>query len=391
MAVKKEREGEAWPTNEKRKSDEDEEELRKKTKNAVEGKEGMLKRRIQPEDVIINYSKQSRIPEPPAGHRWKEVRHDNTVTWLASWTENIQGSCKYIMLNASSKLKGEKDWEKYEVARRLNCYVDQIQSQYCQDMNSKEMLTRQRATALYFIDKLALRAGNEKEAGEAVDTVGCCSLRVEHITLHRQLDGNKYVVEFDFLGKDSIRYNKVLITKRSYTPVHLYIYLSHPLSLMIASDGQAEKLLAYNRANRAVAVLCNHQRAAPKNFEQSMATLQAKIDSKTQELSQAKTELKLAKWKAKGRPDSKWHTEVEKKRKATRRFEDQLLNLSIQATDREEDKQIALGTSKLNYLDPRISIAWCMKMNMSLDKIYSKSQREKFAWAIDMTKANFEF
>lgn len=47
----------------------------------------------------------SRIPAPPAGHSWKEVRHDNTVTWLASWTENVQGSCKYIMLNANSKLK----------------------------------------------------------------------------------------------------------------------------------------------------------------------------------------------------------------------------------------------------------------------------------------------
>ena len=39
-----------------------------------------------------------------------------------------------------------------------------------------------RATALYFIDKLALRAGNEKDTDETADTVGCCSLRVEHIS-----------------------------------------------------------------------------------------------------------------------------------------------------------------------------------------------------------------
>lgn len=31
--------------------------------------------------------------------------------------------------------------------------------------------------------QLALRAGNEKEEGETADTVGCCSLRVEHIQL----------------------------------------------------------------------------------------------------------------------------------------------------------------------------------------------------------------
>lgn len=49
---------------------------------------------------------------------------------------------------------------------------------------------------------------------------------------------------------------------------------------------------------------------------------------------------------------------VEVKRKAVQRIEEQLMKLQVQATDREENKQIALGTSKLNYLDPRISVAW---------------------------------
>jgi hypothetical protein len=56
------------------------------------------------------------------------------------------------------------------------------------DFKSKEMRVRQRAVALYFIDKLALRAGNEKDDDQA-DTVGCCSLRVEHITLHKEREG----------------------------------------------------------------------------------------------------------------------------------------------------------------------------------------------------------
>ncbi len=62
------------------------------------------------------------------------------------------------------------------------------------------MLDRQRATAVYLIDQLALRAGNEKGEDEA-DTVGCCSLKFEHITLKPP-----NTVIFDFLGKDSIRY-----------------------------------------------------------------------------------------------------------------------------------------------------------------------------------------
>ena len=68
-------------------------------------KTGMLKKRIMPEDVIINCSKDAEVPSPPSGHRWKEVRHDNTVTWLACWVENVRGNFKYIMLNASSRLK----------------------------------------------------------------------------------------------------------------------------------------------------------------------------------------------------------------------------------------------------------------------------------------------
>lgn len=75
--------------------------------------------------------------------------------------------------------------------------------------------------------KLALRAGNEKEEGETADTVGCCSLRVEHITLHDKLDSSECVVEFDFLGKDSIRYyNKVPVIKKVKENPSFFIFIS---------------------------------------------------------------------------------------------------------------------------------------------------------------------
>lgn len=73
------------------------------------------------------------------------------------------------------------------------------------------------------IKQLALRAGNEKDEDQA-DTVGCCSLRVEHITLHEEKDGKEYVVSFDFLGKDSIRYqNEVQVEKRVFKNVQLFM------------------------------------------------------------------------------------------------------------------------------------------------------------------------
>ncbi|MBN3299128.1 TOP1 topoisomerase, partial [Amia calva] len=397
-------------------------------------KMGKLKKRIQPEDVIINCSQDSKIPMPPEGHRWKKVQHEGTVTWLASWVENVQNGIKYIMLNPSSKLKGEKDWKKYEVARKLKDRVDMIRRQYRDDWKSREMKRRQRGVATYFIDKLALRAGNEKEEGETADTVGCCSLRVEHIKLHRQMDGEDYVVEFDFLGKDSIRYyNKVPVEKPVFKNLKLFMENKNPdddlfdrintvflnKSLQESMDGLtakvfrtynasftlqeqlnkltdpdqsvAEKLLSYNRANRAVAILCNHQRAAPKTFEKSMQNIQEKIAQKQQQLEAAKQKLKEAQDHYKKYRDEKSRKLVEKLEKMVERLEEQLKKLIVQATDREENKQIALGTSKLNYLDPRITVAWCKKYGVPIEKVYNKTQRDKFAWAIHMTDEEFQF
>uniref|UniRef100_A0A8D1ULY6 DNA topoisomerase I n=2 Tax=Sus scrofa TaxID=9823 RepID=A0A8D1ULY6_PIG len=397
-------------------------------------KMGMLKRRVLPEDVTINCGRDSKVPEPPAGHQWKEVRSDRTVTWLAAWTENVQNATKYVMLNPSSKLKGERDWEKYEVARRLKGVVDEIRSRYRADWKSREMKARQRAVALYFIDKLALRAGNEKEEGESADTVGCCSLRVEHVQLHPEADGCPYVVEFDFLGKDSIRYyNKVPVEKPVYRNLQLFLENKDPgeelfdrlttaslnkhlqdlmdgltakvfrtynasitlqgqlRALTRAEDSIAAKLLSYNRANRAVAVLCNHQRAPPKTFEKSMQALRSKIEAKKQQVAEAKAELEKARAGHASREDGRSEAFLEKRRRRLEKLEEQLVRLGTQATDKEEGKQVALGTSKLNYLDPRISIAWCRRFGVPVEKIYNKTQREKFAWALDMAGEDFEF
>ncbi|CAF2335958.1 unnamed protein product [Rotaria sp. Silwood2] len=397
-------------------------------------KMGCVKKRIRPEDVIINIGREAQIPKPPEGHRWKEVRHDNKVSWLVMWTENIRGNNKYIMLNASSRVKGERDWQKYEKARKLHRVIDKIRENYQIDWKSKEMRIRQRAVALYFIDKLALRVGNEKDEDEA-DTVGCCSLRVEHIKLYDKIEGiGENIVEFDFLGKDSIRYtNKVSVESRVYKNLKLFMenkeaedelfdrltttslnqYLSELMEgltakvfrtynasktlqdqLDLLTDPKAnipEKVLAYNRANRQVALLCNHQRSVPKTFEKSMGTLKAKIDAKKSEVDEQKAELKRAKADYKSSKSQTNQKKMEQIEKKLQRTEEALKKLEVQALDREENKDIALGTSKLNYLDPRISVAWCKKWSVPIEKIYSKTQRDKFRWAIDMATPDYHF
>ncbi|XP_033125260.1 DNA topoisomerase I, mitochondrial-like [Anneissia japonica] len=368
-------------------------------------KQGMLKRRTLAEDVIINCSKDSKIPEPPAGHKWKQVTHDNKVSWLASWTENVQGQTKYVMLGASSRLK---------VGFYLFVLI------------IVEIL-------IFHQLQLALRAGNEKDE-ETADTVGCCSLRVEHINLHEELDGKEYVVEFDFLGKDSIRYyNKVSVEKRAFKNLKLFMdnkqpgddlfdrlntgilnkYLQELMEGLTAKvfrtfnasftlqkqlkeltnpdDSIAAKVLSYNRANRAVAILCNHQRAVPKTFEKSMTNLHEKIKKKKDDVKKVKKEYKAMKLEYKNSRNDKLKIALERKKKQVERLDEQLTKLEVSATDKEENKEIALGTSKLNYLDPRISVAWCKKWEVPLEKVYNKTQRTKFNWAIDMAEADYVF
>ena len=72
-------------------------------------------------------------------------------------------------------------------------------------------------------------------------------------------------------------------------------------------------------------------------------------------------------------------------------YTSEISNIWIFCCFQEENKEIALGTSKLNYLDPRISVAWCKKWDVPIEKIYNKTQRDKFAWAIEMADEDFQF
>ena len=72
------------------------------------------------------------------------------------------GGIKYVMLNASSSFKGKSDREKYEKARRLDKLIGKIRKDYTKGLKSSDESKRQLATAMWVIDVLALRVGNEK-------------------------------------------------------------------------------------------------------------------------------------------------------------------------------------------------------------------------------------
>jgi len=237
------------------------------------------------------------------------------------YKDSVNESFKYVWLSSSSKLKGQSDMSKFEKARNLKKCVSKIRKIYEEELRSKDEDIRQRATALYVIDHLALRVGNEKGEDEA-DTVGCCSLRVEHVKLKEP-----NIVEFDFLGKDSMRYqnavevtdiifknfsrfmkhkkakdeifdrlttqnlNKHLkeqmegLTAKVFRTYNASITLEKELLKMENATDMTvdEKMLFYNRANREVAILCNHQRTVSKSFGEQMNKLDAEIESMQKE------------------------------------------------------------------------------------------------------------
>lgn len=135
--------------------------------------------------------------------------------------ENINSGTKYVWLSPGSRIKGESDMKKFETARKLKSKIKEIRQKYEDELTSSDLMVRQRATALWIIDHLALRVGNEK-GEDTADTVGCCSLRYEHIKLKPPR-----TVKFDFLGKDSMPYkNTVEVDPRVWENVRRSLSLS---------------------------------------------------------------------------------------------------------------------------------------------------------------------
>lgn len=46
-----------------------------------------------------------------------------------------------------------------------------------------------------------------------------------------------------------------------------------------------------------------------------------------------------------------------------------LEKMKLDMTIKDELKTVALGTSKINYLDPRITVAWCKRHEVPIEKV----------------------
>jgi len=53
-------------------------------------------------------------------------------------------------------------------------------------------------------------------------------------------------------------------------------------------------------------------------------------------------------------------------------------------------KSVSLGTSKVNYIDPRITITFLKKHKLDINKVFTKILQQKFYWAFNVGD-NYQF
>jgi len=404
-------------------------------------KAGMLKKRLRPSQITINIGHGSALPPCPVpGEQWGAIVHDPTVTYIAKWVENINQSHKMVYLHASSRFKGQADMAKYDKARKLKTHIGRIRADYERKLKSPQLSHRQLATCMYIIDRLSIRVGNEKDTDEEADTVGVCSFRVEHLSKFERTEDGLCKVTLDFLGKDSMRYlNTVDLPQLVYKNMRQFtrnkkadqdvfekidpsmindylkshmdglsakVFRTHNASVTLEQELQKlenfqladqranitvdstvhEKKYFYDVCNKEVAILCNHKRTVnQESFNKSTARLDEKIEKAEAKIKELNRKIALASGRAKPKnsEERSWSNKDPDTFRGQRdRKQAALDKLKMNKSLKHENKEVALGTSKINYMDPRITVAFCKRMELPIEKVFNKALLDKFPWAM---------
>jgi DNA topoisomerase-1 len=380
---------------------------------------GKWKPRVRPQDVTLNLGEDASIPEGT----WQNVVHDHSSTWLATWMEKLTGKRKYVWLHDSSVLRQNNDKEKYDKAVKLERHIGKVQKEIINRMlNTRDINQKKIATVCYLIFRLAMRVGDEKDPEEA-DTVGASTLRVEHIKF--PCNNGKQFIEFNFLGKDSVPWQKTLevnsedvrglynnlksfmsdkesgyhifdgitsgkvnVFLRGIDPRNVpgltakvfrtYIAtktlkesLANPPIRVNKNSSQAQKIYVARMANLKAAITCNHKKgidARNPASKKALEKFEESINKKQEIIEELKTRI----------AEKSWKTEIQKKR-----LEERLEKVEMHLKLQKETRDYNLGTSLRNYIDPRVMRAWLTYVDLDWDAIYTTTLRRKFKWAED--------
>lgn len=353
-------------------------------------KRGKWKEGPREQDITLNLSSDSPTPEGS----WKARVWEPESMYIAKWDDRLTEKIKYVWFSDSAFLKQDMEKEKFNKAESLGKRIGKVQEHIMKNLTSDSPERRKIATVCWLILGVNIRVGDEKDPDEA-DTVGAITLRPEHI----KIEGN--VVHFDFLGKDSVRWVKhvqapqpVIANLTQYSQqcdVSLFEeinsrkvtrFLSETMEGLTAKvfrtwkctktvrdyltkcdvkkeDPEHRKQYCAKLANLEVAIIANHKRKVPANFEERLA-------KKAQKLQHLESDL-------------------EEKKKQGKKTETLLKRIDKSKLDFEltkETKEYNLGTSLKSYIDPRVYVKWANQIDFPLEKLYTATLRKKYSWAL---------
>ncbi len=360
---------------------------------------GRIYKRISPSEVDINVS---RMFIPMCSNRgvrcnWGQVYEDNHVQWLARYKNPI--TKKYATMTikrANSKFVKSNDKDKFNIARRLEKHIDSVRQIYLSDMKSSNYKTMELATAVYFLDKISIRPGTNKD--ENSSTKGLTTLDVENLKF-----GKDNFITLDFLGKSSVKFEKTFKIsstaygnleklckgksgdERIFKSINDTILNEYLHTLLKTSDDEKKLTSKVFRTWKASSVLQRHLDEISENDENPKAS----FDEANQAVAIELNHKTIVEDKS-----------IEKQREVVKKIEEELKTLverggtSRQITGKKKtlataktkltalEENIAVNTSKQNYMDPRIIVAYCKRTSLPIENIFSATDCEKFSWAM---------
>lgn len=349
---------------------------------------GKWKPYIGESDITLNLSPDA--PRPPGN--WKQIIWQSDNMWIAKWDDKLVGKEKYIWLSDSSQVKQKKEIEKFDKAKQLDREICKLRDYIMENVQSADARKRKVATVTYLIDELKLRVGDEKDPDEA-DTVGATTLRPVHVTVNSETK-----VSFDFLGKDSVRWQREVelpqpvvrnirefrteaessgspeatifegirseqvnsflsqtmpgLTAKVFRTYHASTVVENCLKNSNVSKAESvlTKKHAATMANLEAAIVCNHKRKPPKNWDESLAKKEDRLKT------------------------------LENSLKKTPKLEERIQALRLKIQEVQCTRDYNLRTSLKSYIDPRVYYSWGKSVDFDWKVYYPATLQKKFSW-----------
>ncbi|KAH8262593.1 hypothetical protein KR026_001248, partial [Drosophila bipectinata] len=370
-------------------------------------KYGMVKPRVMPEDVIIN-SDENEAPKPPDGHSWKSIIHDRSVNWLWSWTDVISGRIHYVR---ATKIEHTVTCRRRDLdkARRLQSRIENIRRLFRQKWSLESCFERQRSVAIYFIDHLGFQVFSDSE--DNPKTASVCNLRVKDLVMAKHGTGvkNTFKLKNEHFNKNFVVHPNILKSIHDFlnekdenfkvfdelsshdlndyleslmdelTPEIFWIcnactFLQFNLKKFPANKPLKDHVQHYQKVLEKIYNYFNHKDGKSLSYLHSSLNMSLSAQ-RIREISRRN----YSQDDSTSSDDSFGSIQISQTKS----------NVSINRRTNpfRTNKQKNIMYSTLVFLDPRITIAWCIDRNIPIKEIYpTHSIRQAIRWALSTNK-----